>query len=148
MIKTTVNFLQSRLDRVFEAAHTSGIGYKKLVKLCIEKFLIDFRKGEFAEHALLYQPDADNWRKVHFKFEFEEYDKYLDCKKVLRWSFSLIVAIAIDTYLESVLHKDQEFSYHADRYTKLCNYEEDCPIYLFSWKKSEKIEKIRQILKE
>jgi hypothetical protein len=148
MIKTTVNFLQSRFDRVCETAHESGIGYKKLVKLCINRFLLDFEKGQFVDCALLYQPDAEKWRKVHFKFSFDEYDTYFDCKKVLRWSFSLIVAIAIDTYLESVINEDQYDSYHADTYTKLCNCDEKYPIYLFSWKKSEKIEKIKQILRE
>jgi hypothetical protein len=148
MIKTTVNFLQSRLDTVFEASDESGIGYKKLIKLCVDRFLRDFEKGKFVERALLYQPDAENWRKVHFKMEYTEYDVYFDCKKVIRWSFSLIVAVAIDTYLESVLNEDQEFSYHIDTYTKFSYLEKNYPIYVFSWEKNEKIEKIREILKE
>jgi hypothetical protein len=148
MVKTTVNFLQTRLDTVFEAARKSGVGYKQLVKMCLTRFLADFENERFEERALLYQSDAENWRKVHMKMEFWEYDAYFDCKKVIRWSFSLIVAVAIDTYLESIINQDQEFSYHLDSYTKLCALEENYPIYVFSWKKNEKTEKIREILRE
>jgi hypothetical protein len=148
MIKTTVNFLKSRLDRVIDVANESGIGYKKLIKMCLERFLNDFEKGNFAERALLYQPDADKWQKVHFKFTFSEYDTYFDCKKVIRWSFSLIVAVAIDTYLDSVFNEDQDDSYHTDTYSKLYILVGKYPIYLFSWAKNEKIEKIKEILRE
>jgi hypothetical protein len=148
MIKTTINFLQCRLDRVYSVAKESGIGYKKLVKLCIDRFLKDFEKDDFVERALLYQPDAKNWKKVHFKMEYSEYDAYFDCKKVLRWSFSLIVAVAIDTYLETVLNDDKDYSYPIGSYTKFCYLEEKYPIYMFCWKKNDKIEKIVQILRE
>jgi hypothetical protein len=148
MIKTTINFLQSRLDTVFDRSEKSGIGYKQLIKMCLDRFIEDFDKKGFQEHALLYQQDADKWKKVHLKMECCEYDVYFDCKKVLRWSFSLIVAVAIDTYLESVINEDQEVSYHINTYTKLCGFEENHPIYLFSWKKNEKTKKIWELLRE
>jgi hypothetical protein len=148
MIKTTVNFLESRLDAVFEAANVSGIEYKVLIKRCVACFVDDFEKGDFAENALKYQPDADNWKKVHVKMSPDEYDIYFDCKKVLRWSFSLIVAVAIDMYLDSIVNGYQDYSYHADTYTKFCMEEEKIPIYVFSWGKSMKLEEILEKLRE
>jgi hypothetical protein len=148
MIKTTVNFLQERYDVVVSASQMSGINYKDIIRFCLLRFIADFEKGAFKDHALLYQKDAKKWKKVHFKMSSKEYDIYFDCKKVIRWSFSLIVAVAIDAYLESVINGNQEVSYHPDTYVKLYALIENCPIYLFSWKKNEKQDKIWKILRE
>jgi hypothetical protein len=148
VIKTTINFLQDRLDIVKKAAQEYDIPYKLLIKQCIICFVKQSQKSVFNEHALKYQEDNKKWRKVHFKMSREEYDVYFDCKKVLRWSFSLIVAAAIDQYLDYVINGNEEFNYNVGGYTKLCNLSKNYPVYVFSWKKTEKIDKIAQILKE
>jgi hypothetical protein len=134
-IRTTINFLSERLECVQEASVEAGLSYKDVIRLCINRFIENFDKSDFKEIALKYQPDSDNWTKVHFAMSPEEYDVYFDCKKVCRCSFSLIVAMAIDQYLESVLNGDQEYSYPIDGYTKFCHLVEKYPIYTFCWKK-------------
>jgi hypothetical protein len=76
--------------------------------------------------------------RPHFTMEHEEYDVYFDIKKVCRKSFSLIVAIAIDTYLEIVLQQGEKNSYPLNNYTKLCILRKNRPIYVFYWEKLEK----------
>jgi hypothetical protein len=147
-IKTTINFLQERLDIVISLSLEHGISYKEVIRRCVMMFISHMDKDAFEEHALTYQPDNENWKKVHFKMSPEEYDVYFDCKKVCRCSFSLIVAMAIDTYLESVLNRYQEFSYRVDIYKKFCILEENLPIYLFSWVDTNKIQKITEILRQ
>jgi hypothetical protein len=147
-IHTTINFLKCRLDYVKDLASKHGISYKMLIKLSIERFIANLEKGDFIERAIKYQDDDVEWQKVHFKMNLQEYDIYFDCKKVCRCSFSLIVAMAIDQYLESIINGENEFSYPVDSYKKLFFLEDDYPIYLFSWKNTEKIEKIVKILRE
>jgi predicted DNA-binding protein len=147
-IKTTINFLKERIDQVYEASKSSGIPYKQIIRLCIEQYIAQMKKDTFEEHALHYQQDGSAWKKVHFSMKPEEYDIYLDCKKVSRCSFSLLVAIAIDTYLQSVINNELDYSYHVDTYSKFCINEEKHPIYLFSWSKTDKTEKILEVLRE
>jgi hypothetical protein len=147
-IISTINFVTQRLDYLKEQAQNHDIPYKKLIKLCIVKYIENFKKNSFKNHALKYQEDSTDWTKVHFKMLPDEYDVYFDLKKVSRCSFSLIVAIAIDTYLDSVLNGNQEFSYPITEYIKICINENNYPIYVFCWKKTEKYEKIAQILRE
>jgi hypothetical protein len=147
-INTTINFMEERLELVFDTSKKYGISYKKIIKRCIDCFIIDFNKKGFKESALKYQEDHNKWKKVHFAMLPHEYDVYFDLKKVSRCSFSLIVAMAIDMYLHSVVNQYQENSYPTDTYEKLCILEGNYPIYLFTWKKTEKTEKIHEILRE
>ncbi len=147
-IHTTINFLQSRIDYVKEKSRESGITYKKLIKLCIDLFISQWDKRSFNESALKYQPDDDLWQKVHFAMTPGEYDVYFDVKKVSRCSFSLIVALAIDHCLESVLNGDQEFSYPTIAYSKICILHNNFPIYVLCWEKNEKMDEIEEILRE
>jgi hypothetical protein len=147
-IRTTINFVQSRLDLVIETAKINDISYKDLISRCINLYIQHWENDSFCESALKYQDDHPEWRKVHFKMSPEEYDVYFDLKKVSRCSFSLIVATAIDLYLEIAVGKYQEFSYPVDTYEKLCILVEKRPIYLFSWVKTDKIAEISEILRE
>jgi hypothetical protein len=147
-IITTINFMEDRLLAVKEYASINGIYYKDLIRLCVKKFIESCNKGDFKESSLKYQADNPKWKKVHFKMDPSEYDVYFDCKKVLRWSFSLIVAVSIDLYLESVLNEYQEFSYPTENYVKICIGDNNYPIYLFSWNKTEKIDEIERRLRE
>jgi hypothetical protein len=147
-IRTTINFMKERHDLLLEISNNNSIHYKVLIKRCIDCFIIDFDKGKFNESALKYQEDNNEWKKVHFQMLPHEYDVYFDLKKVCRCSFSLIVAIAIDRYLQHVLRGYQEDSYPLNDYTKLCILDEEYPIYLFSWKKTEKFEEVEALFRE
>jgi hypothetical protein len=147
-IRTTVNFLQSRIDYLKLKALEHEIPYKTLMKLCIDMYIAKSDKANFKESSLAYQPDGESFQKVHVSMLPAEYDVYFDLKKVSRISFSLIVALAIDTYLETVLSQNQEFSYPVTVYTKLCISKNKMPIYVFSWSENEKIDEIRKILRE
>jgi hypothetical protein len=147
-INTTINFMTWRLDWVVDAAGESGIAYKELIGRCLERFAANFEKDAFADCALKYQEDHDDWKKVHFSLSPDEYDVFFDIKKVSRFSFSLIVAMAVDLYLESVIIQDQSDSYPLGIYTKLCIFDENRPIYIFSWKKMDVEEIISKIQRE
>jgi hypothetical protein len=147
-LKTTINFTSERFSNLLDFAESSGIAYKKLIKIYLEQFVIHFTKTEFEETTLRYQEENKDWKKVHFSMSREEYDVYFDCKKVSRMSFSLIVAIAIDTYADDILNAHLEDSYPLTTYTKICLLENNYPIYLFCWKKIEKKEIISAIKTE
>jgi hypothetical protein len=147
-LKTTINFVAGRLDLVQKSSTEHGIPYKKLIQRCLKIFISCYSKDIFQNCTLCYQEDHPHWKKVHFTMSTDEYDVYFDLKKVNRCSFSLIVAMAIDNYLEMAIGGYNEDSYPAYKYLKKCINEENYPIYIFSWIETEKTEKILRNLKE
>jgi hypothetical protein len=42
------------------------------------------------------------WRRVHVRFEADEYEYFLDLRKLMKMSLSLILSIAVDRHLDTM----------------------------------------------
>jgi hypothetical protein len=133
LLRTTVNIEKSRLDKLNNAVNEYGISKVLLIHLVVEKYVEYANKSDFHETTIQYQKKGFEYHKVHFELEPESYDVFFDLKKVLRCSFSLIVALAIDMFLETIMEPDSKNSYPEFHVEKNCIVENNFTKYMFMW---------------
>jgi hypothetical protein len=139
--ETTVNMMWERWEWLAALAQNSGMDYRELVRLSLLCWANAARKGKFRDRTLEYQGRALKWKKVHYNPSCHEYDVFLDLKKVLRFSFSYMVAMALDEYAEKIINGEITVSYQLEGYSKICLMENNYPIYIFCWKKNNIVDK-------
>jgi hypothetical protein len=138
-LRTTINFECNRFENLKKKCEQKELSICDIVKRCVSLYIRDMNKKKFEYGTLTYQDKAPQWVKVHFSMSDIEYDIYLDVKKVQRLSFSHIVAIAIDRYLDEVLNGEEKNSYPIVDYSKHCIDDNNSTKYEFLWIKSDVI---------
>jgi hypothetical protein len=139
-LRTTINFELNRYELLEKKCFDEGVCIKEIIRKCLYLYIDDMKKDDFEKGTISYQDDAVEWKKLHFTLSDEEYDTFADVKKIQRLSFSFIVAIAIDTYADSVLSGMQNYSYPPKSYTKFYIVVNNYTSYRFVWGKLDKIE--------
>jgi uncharacterized protein YlbG (UPF0298 family) len=138
-LRTTINFEFERIEYLKKKCDENGLDVLEVIRQCVALYIKEMNKKKFEYGTLTYQDKAPQWVKVHFSMSDIEYDIYLDVKKVQRLSFSHIVAIAIDRYLDEVLNGEEKNSYPIVDYSKHCIDDNNSTKYEFLWIKSDVI---------
>jgi hypothetical protein len=139
--ETTISFEINRYTRAALTAQRLGMPLTDLIKICLKKMSKLIQSNEFQEGLRKYQDDAPEWTNEHFFITEDEYDTYLDLQKHSRCCFSLLVALAIDFFAESVIPENNLDSYPKITYYKEYMVKNNYPIYVFCHKKlKEKVE--------
>jgi hypothetical protein len=133
ILRTTINMEASRLEYLKEQCEAAGFNVQDAIKKAVKLYIdsADFEKPKC--HTITYQDHAPQYVKLHFSMFDFEYDTYLDIKKLLRLSFSYIVAIALDLFLDQIIAGSNEQSYPLFGYGKFCMVKKDCTFWVFSW---------------
>jgi hypothetical protein len=132
-LRTTLNVESNRLENLKERCEMAGLPLQVVIKKAVKLYIdaADFEKPKC--HTITYQDEAPLYVKLHFSMLPFEYDTYMDIKKLLRLSFSYIVALALDMFLEQILAGDMIQSYPLFGYGKFCITKKDCTFWVFSW---------------
>jgi hypothetical protein len=132
-MRTTINFESTRLSNLKDKCDNAGLPVQAVIKKAVKLYIdsANFKKPPW--HTISYQEEAGEYVKFHFTMLPHEYDTYLDIKKLHRLSFSYIVALALDMFLEQILNGDVVQSYPVYGYGKFCIVKEDCTFWVFSW---------------
>jgi hypothetical protein len=133
ILETTVNFEAERLENLKLKCEEKGVAVSLVIKMAVKMFLDSMKKDEYKWSTVKYQKESLRWKKFHIKLKPYEYDTYMDAKKITRFSFSLIVAIAIDNFSEIILNNEDVESYPLWGYGKYCIVDDNCTYYVFSW---------------
>lgn len=104
-MKTRVNLTLVNYHRLYDAAGKLGITRSSLVKVLIKQYEINEMKHIRLNIPVKYQEKQDLWYSFHVNLSEIEYECFLDLRKFTKRSVSLILAIAIDLYLDLVLIK-------------------------------------------
>jgi hypothetical protein len=132
-LRTTINFETTRLEYLKNRCNEKGLDVQDVIKIAVKHYIDSFGKKEPVWNTITYQEDAPHFTKKHFSMKPYEYDTYMDIKKLHRLSFSYIVAIALDHFLELILEGKCPHSYPLNSYTKFLIDKEDCTFLVFSW---------------
>ncbi len=139
MIKTTVNVRNDLYNNLIEYAQKYNCKVDFIIKLFIEKMINEIIiENVFVNTAMKYQEPAEKWDKPHVSFSQHEFDRILDIKKVYRLSLSLVLAMAIEKYGESIFFENNEDSYQDYLCTKVRDMSENDIKYVFCWEKPRK----------
>lgn len=107
MIRTTLNIKSSLLNRLDNAASIYNIKRTKIIVLLLQRLMDDMDKFFNKSKCVKYQNDlvcdSDCWMKLHVKYTQYQYDYFTDMRKVYKRSVSLLLAYAIENYLNEIL---------------------------------------------
>jgi hypothetical protein len=133
LLRTTINFEADRLEYLKERCEQKSVSVSSVIKKAVKMFFDTMNKDDYEWCTVSYQKKAPRWKKFHITLKAFEYDTYLDAKKVLRLSFSFIVALAIDKFSDLILNDECVESYPLWGYSKYCIIDDNCTYYVFSW---------------
>lgn len=104
-IKTTVNIRNDYLKLLADASGITGRSKGSIVCLLLFRLSMDHDDLVRAWEQIRYQKrgGSDNYHRLHIGLKPGEYEMLLDLRKFFKQSVSLLVAHAIDTYLDEVI---------------------------------------------
>jgi hypothetical protein len=103
-IKTTVNIDIVLLERLQASSNRCGMSKNRMITLLLEHIVLHLPLKFKMFHRLRYQERRakERWHTLHVSFSCPLYEHCYDLRKFCKFSLSLILAYAIDTYLEQI----------------------------------------------
>ena len=121
MLSTTINIKKEIFIKITKTAIFLKKSRCEIITLLLMRVMRDHQKimNEFV--TVKYQPDADKkkWHCFHIRFKHDEYEFFIDLRKVCKCSVSLLVAIAVDRYIDELI---KNFQKGVDNNTLFSNY--------------------------
>lgn len=100
-METTLNIHSEILKKINAAAEKHGISRSALILLLIKKAMDDFPNPDNIGKLIRYQrkSEPEDWHVFHIKVRMDDYEYFLDLRKLLKMSVSLILAFMVEKYL-------------------------------------------------
>ncbi len=137
-IRTSLNVRGDLYQKLEEYSESAQMKLQDVMRIFIEKMVTKLTENNtFHRTSIQYQPRASVWEKPHITFSEVEFDRFLDIKKVYRFSLSYILAMALEEFDISILFESED-SYPYRNYTKILKCTENQRIYTFTWKRERK----------
>jgi len=104
-IRTTMNLCHDDVLALEGAAITAGVTRTALVSALLRRMAeLEKRRGRAWERVRYQERDETaNWRKVHISPRGDEYEFFIDMRKVKKLSVSHLVSLAIRELMDEVL---------------------------------------------
>jgi len=120
MIETTINMLDNVREAVDDAAIATGRTRSGVVVSLVRKVLKDHGFMTRFDQRVQYQ-DRDEtavWRKTRVALAERDYEMFLDGRKFFKRSVSLLVALAVERYLDKLVEMllSDDYDEDADNY--------------------------------
>ena len=112
-IKTTINMQKSIDTIIHKTALSTGHSKNDIIILLLKKVMLDNRKRISIGKSVQYQDreDPEEWRTVHVRFNPDDYEYFIDLRKLLKMSVSLIIALAVEEFIHELNGKIQGDNY-------------------------------------
>ena len=117
MASTTINIRREVLSKITNAAIQSNKSRREIIIYLLKLVARNNDSHLRGFGTVKYQSDddPDNWHCFHIRFKPDEYEYFLDLRKVCKCSVSHLVAIAADKYLNDIMA-------NVDNYALFSNY--------------------------
>ena len=114
-METTINIQVDILEKITLAARSQGISRSRLIACLIKRVMEDMPDPQCIGRMVHYQKRSrpETWRTFHLTLQFDEYEYFLDLRKLLKMSVSLILAYAVKQYLHKSIKKQTADNYHS-----------------------------------
>jgi len=119
MIETTINIHSRILEQINCAALKTGKSRNQIIIMLIKKQM-DHMQGHIQNgKRIQYQEKADRecWHTIHLQVRPDDYEYFLDLRKLLKMSVSRILAFAVLRYLKKLIQSKITDNYHYKNYT-------------------------------
>jgi hypothetical protein len=105
-LETTLNIRIDILKRIFAAARTKRISRSEMIIILMKRVMDDVsnrgRIGKMVQYQERRRPEE--WQKFHLSVREDEYEYLLDLRKILKMSASLILADAVEKFLDKLIN--------------------------------------------
>jgi hypothetical protein len=103
MIRTTVNMTREVYEMICSVSRKSGMSKTTVIKILLRKISTKEKRVKMWKR-IEYQKrnSSQEWQTFHLSIEEAEYEYYLDLRKLLKKSLSLIIFIAANEFIEIV----------------------------------------------
>ncbi len=100
-MKTTLNIQIDLLDQIKKVALSNGISCSEMIALLLKRIMQEIGNPENLGIMVEYQDrcDPSRWHVFHVQVKEDTYEYWLDLRKLLKMSVSLILARAVKKYL-------------------------------------------------
>ncbi|MFC1669225.1 hypothetical protein ACFL20_02455 [Spirochaetota bacterium] len=117
-IDTTININKDILSRVTEASNVFQKSRTEIIVMLLKKMMKMESSKVCINRGIKYQKcnNEVNWHTFHITFKGDEYEYFLDLRKLLKMSLSHIVAIAVKKYLKSLFSEKSTDNYMFSNY--------------------------------
>lgn len=119
-IQTTINISMEKLDKLIIAAERLKTSRTAIISSLLNHHSRINRRSLEMWKSVKYQErmDKSKWRRCHISVRADEYEFFIDLRKVMKMSVSFLIAYAIDEYLDELFSPTDK---SVDNYP-YCNY--------------------------
>lgn len=104
-METTFNVHASTLEKIARAAREKNITRSEMILLLLKTTMNDIhdpgRMGSMVRYQKKSRPE--DWHRFHITLRMDDYEFFLDMRKLLKMSVSLIIAYAVNKYLNDIM---------------------------------------------
>jgi hypothetical protein len=135
LMETTLNIHTDILEQIAKAAQSNHISRSEMILFLIKKVARDISNPGRIGRLVQYQDKArpEDWRVFHVKVREDMYEYWLDLRKLLKMSVSLILAHAVKRYLDKPMKVDRTDNNLCKNYIILKEVIDSVIIWKFVW---------------
>ncbi len=142
-METTLNLHNSILEKLARAASIKRISRSEMIILLLKNAMNEIpdpgRLGMMVRYQKKSRPE--DWHRFHLRLRMDEYEFFLDLRKLLKMSVSLILAYAVNKFLNSILKNNITDNNRYKNYIIIKEYIDSIICWKFIWGYPRNIEK-------
>jgi hypothetical protein len=143
-MKTTLNIHRDILKIIEKNAQKMSISRSELIitllKMTMNSFSSSCNLGKLVRYQKRSDPDA--WHVFHIKFRVDEYEYFLDLRKLMKMSLSRILAYAVKRFLKEHETINISDNYRYKNYVIIKELFNDTTCWKLVWGYPSQIEKL------
>lgn len=123
------------LNQIARAAELKGLSRSEMIVILIKKVMDEKWKTVPVGKMVKYQQKCSpgDWHAFHLQLREDDYEYFLDLRKLLKMSVSLILAYAVDKYLQQLITGDITDNYRFIHYVVVKELVENIICWRFYW---------------
>jgi hypothetical protein len=143
-METTLNIRTDILEKIAIAAQSMNISYSAMIVILIKKTMDQISDPARLGRMVQYQErsNSDDWHTFHVQLRVDDYEYFLDLRKLLKMSVSLILAYAVKKFLSKLTEKDITDNNRHINYTVIKEVIDNIICWKFLWGYPPNIEKL------
>jgi hypothetical protein len=134
-MKTTLNMHIDILDKITFAAQLKGISRSEMIAMFIKKAMEKMGNPDNLGKLVQYQEknSPDEWHTFHVRWKPDEYEYFIDMRKLWKMSVSLILAYAVKKFLKKLLKNNSGDNNRYNHYILAKNVMDGIVIWKLIW---------------
>ncbi len=134
-MKTTLNIHGDIMELLTKAAQLNNVSCSEIILHLVEKVAVSANVPDRIGKIIRYQKKQtpEEWHKFHIKVREDMYEYWLDLRKLLKMSVSLILANAVRKYLAKPIRIKRGDNYACKNYIIVREVVDSVTVWKFVW---------------